>query len=122
MFVVGQVGDAEQVSTEAVRLDDVIDDTIDLVKLDVEGHEPAAIRGMLAILARDKPIILSEVNEYWLRHCSHSSALEYVGLLESLGYEVFDVKDLEHPLTERSLSLDALDVIDVMALPLGRRR
>jgi hypothetical protein len=45
-----------------------------------------------------------------------------VGLLESLGYEVFDVKDLEHPLNERSLSLDILDVMDVIALPLGRRR
>ena len=122
MFVVGQVGDAEQVSTEAVRLDDMLNETIDLVKLDVEGHEPAAVRGMLAIISRDKPIIISEVNEYWLRHCSHSSALAYVGLLKSLGYEVFDVKDLEHPLTERSLSLDTLDVLDVVALPLGRRR
>jgi FkbM family methyltransferase len=122
MFVVGEVDNGEHVSTEAVRLDDMIEETVDLVKLDVEGHEPAAIRGMLAIISRDKPIIISEINEYWLRHCSHSNALEYVGLLESLGYEVFDVKDLEHPLNERSLSLDILDVMDVIALPLGRRR
>jgi FkbM family methyltransferase len=122
MFVVGQVGGAERVAAEAVRLDDVIEDTIDFVKLDVEGHETAVVRGMMSIIARDKPIILSEINEYWLQSCSHSSAIEYVALLESLGYEVFDVKHLDHPISERSLRLDILETADVVAFPLGRRR
>jgi Methyltransferase FkbM domain len=109
------------VRAEAIRIDDVITDTVDLVKLDVEGHEPAAIRGMSSIISRDRPIILSEINEYWLRQCSQSNAVEYVGLLESLGYEVFDVKDLEHPVDKGALTIDVLDVLDVIALPLRRR-
>jgi FkbM family methyltransferase len=119
MFVVGQAGSAEQLTVEAVRLDDVIADSIDFVKLDVEGHEPAVISGMRSIISRDKPIILSEINEYWLRSCSHSSGAEYVALLMSLGYEVFDVKNLKNPLSEGSLKLDILDTIDVVAFPQG---
>jgi FkbM family methyltransferase len=122
MFVVGQVSGSEQAAVEAVRLDDVITDAIDLVKLDVEGHEPAVIHGMASTLSRAKPIILSEINEYWLQSCSHSSAVQYVELLESLGYKVFDVKNLEQPITERSLKLDMLDTVDVVAFPLGRSR
>jgi FkbM family methyltransferase len=119
MYVMGQVSGAEQVQLEAVRLDDIIESSIDFVKLDVEGHEPSAIRGMLAIISRDKPIILSEINEYWLRSCSHSSAMEYMVLLQSLGYEVFDVKNLNQPISARSLSLAILDTIDVVAFPVG---
>ena len=122
MFVVGQVGGAERVTAEAVRLDDIIEDAIDLVKLDVEGHEPAVIRGMMSLIARDHPIILSEINDYWLQSCSHSSAIEYVGLLESLGYEVFDVNNLAQPLNEPSLTRDILDTIDVVAFPRSLQR
>ena len=122
MFVVGHDAGSQQVTVEAMRLDDVIEETIDLIKLDVEGHEPAVIRGMTSILARDKPIILSEINEYWLRSCSHSSGAEYIGLLTSLGYDVFDVRHLDHPLREDSLKLDILDTIDVVAFPPGRAR
>jgi FkbM family methyltransferase len=122
MFVVGHNCGSTQVSVEAVRLDDVIEDIIDLVKLDVEGHEPAVIRGMTSILSRDQPIIISEINEYWLHSCSHSSGAEYVGLLTSLGYEVFDVKNLDCPLREDSLKLDILDTIDVVAFPPGQAR
>jgi len=120
MFVVGQVGSAEQIIVQKVCLADLIEDTVDLVKLDVEGHEPAVIRGMMSIISKNKPILLSEINEYWLRSCSHSSGSEYVGLLTSLGYEVFDVKNLEHPLTVDSLKLDILDTMDVVAFPRGR--
>jgi len=120
MYVVGQIGDAERAEMETVRLDDIIEETINVVKLDVEGHEPAVIRGMIAIISRDKPIILSEINEYWLHTCSNSNAREYVGLLKSLDYEVFDVRNLDHPINAESLDLDILDTLDLVALPLGR--
>jgi FkbM family methyltransferase len=117
MFVTGQVGSAEQIVVQRVGLDDLIKDTIDFMKLDIEGHEPAGIRGMMSIISKNKPILFSEINEYWLRSCSHSSGAEYVGLLISLGYDVFDVKDLSCPLRENSLKLDLLDVMDVIAFP-----
>jgi FkbM family methyltransferase len=122
MFVMGQISGAEQIIVETVRLEDVVDEPIDVVKLDVEGHEPAVIHGMKSIILRDKPIIFSEINEYWLRSCSQSDATGYIGLLESLGYEVFDVKNPDQPINGSSLKFDILDIMDVVAFPLGRGR
>lgn len=48
------------VEVEVRRLDDMLDQ-LDLVKIDVERHEPAALRGMRALLERWRPTILIEV-------------------------------------------------------------
>ena len=52
MFVVGHSGDSEQTTVEAVRLDDLIKDTIDFVKIDVEGHELEVLKGMKNLLSQ----------------------------------------------------------------------
>lgn len=43
------------------RVDDLIEGPVDLVKIDVEMHEPAVLRGMRTILERDRPTMLIEV-------------------------------------------------------------
>lgn len=40
---------------------------IDLVKIDIEGHEPAALRGLAKTLARQRPLLLCEFNPRCLR-------------------------------------------------------
>jgi FkbM family methyltransferase len=119
MYVAGAVEGAECVAINAARLDDLIDDKIDLVKIDVEGHEPAAIRGMENLIRTSQPIIFSEVNEYWLRNGSGSSAREYIGQLRSLGYQVYAVDNPDKPLQDQELELDALGSMDVIAMPLA---
>lgn len=52
------------IDVAAVRVDDVIGDLggrIALVKLDVEGHEAAALRGMAATIGRHRPALIVEV-------------------------------------------------------------
>jgi FkbM family methyltransferase len=117
MYVVGKVDRATPVQTQSVRIDDVIDEPVDLIKIDIEGHEPAAIEGMAGLLRRSRPIIISEANEYWLRTCSHSTSAEYVRLLNSLNFTVYDVERLDAPLDAGDLALDILDTINVLALP-----
>ena len=39
---------------------------IDLVKIDVEGHEPAVLEGAREVLARDRPTLLVEFNPFGL--------------------------------------------------------
>ena len=56
MYVAGQVQGAECVSIKSARLDDVITERIDLIKIDVEGHEPAAIQGMEICSAATTPL------------------------------------------------------------------
>lgn len=59
-------------TVEAVALDEVLADLnrIDVIKLDVEGAEARAWRGMQAIIARHKPILLFEFSPVLLRHTS----------------------------------------------------
>jgi FkbM family methyltransferase len=42
------------------RLDDVIDRSVDLLKLDIEGNELAALRGGIALVQRSRPAIIFE--------------------------------------------------------------
>ena len=49
---------------QSVPLDDLLGDLprLDLVKLDVEGHEPPALHGMMRILTRHRPTTVTEFN------------------------------------------------------------
>ncbi len=118
MYVAGQVDGAERTQMEAIRLDDLIRVPVDFIKMDIEGHEPAALAGMRELILRSKPIIISEANEYWLRTCAVSSASEYIDSLIELGYQVCNVARPDEPIARGSLALDVLDAIDVIALPL----
>ena len=117
MYVIGHVDGAQKVKLETVRIDDVINEPINIIKIDIEGHEPSAIRGMQSLLLKDRPTIISEANEYWLHTCSNSNANEYIELLRSFGYDVYNVENLDEPITSNSLTLDILDKIDIVAFP-----
>lgn len=47
----------------AVRLDDVIPSGAALIKIDVEGSEPAVLRGSVRILTEDRPIVFAEAHD-----------------------------------------------------------
>ncbi|MBC7630442.1 FkbM family methyltransferase [Aeromicrobium sp.] len=52
---------SEQTETfEVCRLDDVLTNRVAVIKLDVEGMEPAVLRGARGILRRDSPAIFAE--------------------------------------------------------------
>jgi len=65
------------------RLDDVLDElgapTVDAIKIDVEGFEPAVLRGAAKTVARDRPLVIAEVNDAevlsTLRDCGYDLAL-----------------------------------------------
>ena len=59
-----------------------------LVKIDVEGHEAAVLRGMSGLIARDRPVVIFEARR------------DAAGWLESLGYHIL-------PLAGRSPNLVA---------------
>jgi FkbM family methyltransferase len=119
MWVAGRVAGTPTARVESVRAEEIVTEHVDLIKIDVEGHEPAAIAGMRSLLRRDRPIIISEVNEYWLRTCSHSSAEEYLALLRSLDYDIFNVDDIKTPLVSGPLALGTPDAMDIVAFPRG---
>jgi FkbM family methyltransferase len=75
--------------TRAVRLDDLLGPLLtrlDLVKIDVEGYEIAAIEGFRSTLARLQPPLVVEVNPATLALAGHDDAAALPRLLEELGY------------------------------------
>ena len=80
---------------ESIKIDDLSLGHVDFCKIDIEGHEPKALRGMKQLVSTAAPVILTEVNQYWLTQAG-SSADEYINLLGELGYILFDIESDFH--------------------------
>ena len=95
-----------------------IDARVSLIKLDVEGAEPLVLNGARALLARDRPVILSEVFGSGLRQVSDMDVAGYADLITDLGYRIHTLENgtvgdrVEHP-----ASLDGPDPVNVVLIP-----
>ncbi len=81
--------DAVPVEVEVVRADEEIAGPIDVVKLDVEGGESAALRGMAGLLSGSEPpaAVFTECFPQLLE-AAGSSSEELISVLEGHGYRV----------------------------------
>ena len=105
----------------ALRLDDVVESAqlkrVDVIKMDIEGAELAALRGAAGTLAQHRPSLLMELSDRALQHQNASSA-EVLSLLADYGYDVFafdPAAGLPVPLTPRSY----FDSENIIAAPRG---
>ena len=80
--VIGE-GTIPQLTIDSFNLTDV-----DLIQLDVEGHEGYAVQGAIETIKRCKPLIILETKS---RNASHSiwSKEELDKLMLSIGYEIY---------------------------------
>ncbi|MEO7431096.1 MAG: FkbM family methyltransferase [Dokdonella sp.] len=64
-------------------LDDALPhlERLDLVKIDIEGMEPLAMRGLERTLARFRPTILSEFHPWAIERATRSNPVDYLGWL-----------------------------------------
>jgi FkbM family methyltransferase len=61
---------------------------IDVVKLDIEGHEPLALRGMARTIERHRPLIVTEFHPRLIREHAGCDAVAYLEALIGLGYAI----------------------------------
>lgn len=104
-----------KICIECKKIDDIVNDKIDFCKIDIEGHEPKALKGMNNILSEHHPIILTEFNQYWLKQAG-SSIIQFAELLRSYNYNLWNVTQ---PLTvfDEKISYDILSNFNVIAIP-----
>jgi FkbM family methyltransferase len=93
------------VRVPTITLDDYVAaqglETVDVIKMDIEGAEPLALRGGRALLAGEQaPVIILELNPKTLA-VSGSSQDELLGLLREYGYGYYPIatygRDLPSP-------------------------
>jgi FkbM family methyltransferase len=94
-------------------------DRLDVIKLDVDGHELPVLRGGFATLRRLQPTLLMEMSPY-IHAEEHHSFSELITLLREAGYRIEDAS------SRKKLPLDAAELerlipdgasINVVALP-----
>ena len=61
---------------------------VDVVKIDVEGAEPLVLRGATEMMARDRPVLISEFHPLALDSSPWGSAEGYLAELHQLGYQL----------------------------------
>lgn len=90
---VGELGGATLV--EARPLDEILPDIdrLDVIKMDIEGHEPVALKGMSHTLAQFRPVIILEFHPAAIR--AHAG-LEPEVLLESLDEQGYQLAVIQH--------------------------
>ncbi len=77
-------------TVRAVALDDLnLRRPVAFIKMDVEGAEPLAIEGAAHVLAKDRPVILSELHAAQLARVSGRTAGAFLGELRKIGYRVY---------------------------------
>lgn len=89
---------AGKIKARVRRLDDleISPDTVALIKLDVEGHEAAVLRGGLSFIRASMPIILFEAHTD-----DFKEPMEEVLIMTSLGYRFVWIGTLGHGLERR---------------------
>jgi FkbM family methyltransferase len=80
-----ETGDGEQVST--IAMDDLIDGTVQFIKVDVEGAEGHALRGAGRVLERSRPTLLVELHPHLLPRVSGETPAALIAWMASLDYE-----------------------------------
>ena len=76
--------------SQGIRLDDLLaaEPKIDVIKMDIEGHEPIALGGMLTILRQHRPVFLTEFHPHAIQTNANASPTDYLGALIGLGYQL----------------------------------
>lgn len=78
----------------AKTVDSIVGDIrVNLVKIDVEGYEPAVLRGMQKVLFKHRPIVFSEFAPGTIRHISETDPSEMLDFMTGHGYWISIVED-----------------------------
>jgi FkbM family methyltransferase len=81
--------------TKIVKLDNFFTDSVDIIKIDVQGYEKFVLSGAKEIIEKNKPIVIVEVENWQLSKFGYNS--EYLfNFIRNLNYHIF-LLDYHYP-------------------------
>jgi FkbM family methyltransferase len=96
---------------------------VDLIKVDIDGHEPRFLRGAIETIQRFKPILVLEFNEEALT-AGGSNVWELRSQVHALGYELRREPELEPFVSEEEFARECAQTnlsSNIWCFPKGRR-
>jgi FkbM family methyltransferase len=75
---------------QSVAIDDVLgaEPRVDLIKIDIEAHEPFALQGMRKLVARCRPKLITEFHPWAMRLNNVEAPEMFLDQLKDLGYAI----------------------------------
>jgi hypothetical protein len=80
---------------KCVRLDDILKETIDIIKIDVQGWEQNVLNGSQNIISNYKPLLIIEIEEYQLNRNGMTSE-KLITQIRNFGYYIYYL-DYKYP-------------------------
>ena len=84
-------GASEEITVRVSTLDGFAFDDVDLIKIDVEGHELSVLRGAIQTLQRCRPALIVEIEQRHLDRNGHAmrDVFDFIGALD---YDAFFIE------------------------------
>lgn len=105
-----------ELTVETVSIDSMLNklEKITLIKMDIEGAEGLALEGMHKLLERDRPVIILELSDGYLKQMGYSSKM-ILDFLKNKNYRVYEVSNPQKEVDMKEI----LEVIqcDILCLP-----
>ncbi|MDO8486308.1 MAG: FkbM family methyltransferase [Candidatus Staskawiczbacteria bacterium] len=74
----------DSIEVETVRIDDLLNEKIDFIKIDIEGSQYLALEGMKNLISRNPQVkIITEFPDY--------KKLEFLNLLNEMGFRIYEI-------------------------------
>src|ERR1043166_3786760 len=90
------------IKVEALAIDDMLFHKIDFIKMDIEGSEMAALRGMKKLLSNSHPTMIIEFHPESIEEYGANPKEEY-DFLKSLGYSIRLIPKISIPISYEEL-------------------
>ncbi len=89
-----------KITIEVKRLDDIIDNKIDFIKIDVEGYEYFTLMGSIETIKKYSPAILIEFSPLYYQANNESHSLKILELFDKLEYRIYDLENNKEEVTQ----------------------
>lgn len=71
-----------------IKLDDIFNDTVDIIKIDVQGYEKFVLNGSKEIIKKNTPTLIVEIESHQLNKFNYSSE-QLLNFIRNLDYYIF---------------------------------